>query len=60
LATNKIRLSEEIEGDGPIIFAHACRHQLEGMCLSGGTLRIDRDGETNGARRNAFSRTPSW
>ena len=35
-----IRFNEHIEGDGPTVFAHACKMGLEGICRSARTRCI--------------------
>jgi len=35
-----IRFNEHIEGDGPTVFAHACKLGLEGNCLEAQGFRL--------------------
>ena len=55
-----VMLSEEIEGDGPTIWAHACRHELEGIVSKRATRPTAPAAGTSGARPSACSLTRSW
>jgi hypothetical protein len=39
-ASSGIRFNEHMEGDGPTVFAHACKLGLEGNCLKAQGLRL--------------------
>ncbi len=51
LASPTVMLSEEIEGDGPTIWAHACRHGLEGI------VSKRRDAPYRSGRRDEWRKT---
>ena len=45
-----IRFNEHIEGDGPTIFAHACKLGLEGIVSKRKGLALDQGGDRDGQR----------
>ena len=51
LTSATVMLSEEIEGDGPTIWAHACRHGLEGI------VSKRRDAPYRSGRRDEWRKT---